>query len=189
MNLESTIIPKSDQLNADDLISGPRTITITGVKAGSAEQPVMINYQGDDGHPYKPGKSMRRVLVAMWGGNGAAYVGRSLTLYRDPDVKFGGMDTGGIRISHASNIDAPFRIALTVTRGKRAPFTVQPIKLAAKPAAEELPDLDLARDIGATKAGQGAEALREWWQGLTPALRRALLHDLPAWKETAGASA
>jgi hypothetical protein len=43
MNLENTIIPKSDQLNADDLIGGPRTITITGVKAGTPEQPVTIN--------------------------------------------------------------------------------------------------------------------------------------------------
>jgi hypothetical protein len=190
MNIENTIVPKSDQLNADDLISGPRTITITGVKAGSAEQPVTINYQGDDGHPYKPGKSMRRVLVAMWGPEASAYVGRSLTLFRDPDVKFGGMDTGGIRISHATHIDAPFRIALTVTRGKRAPFTVQPLKIAAKATitpAEELPDVDLARDIGATKAGQGEAALKEWWTGLTPALRRALADELPKWKETAAA--
>ena len=189
MNLENTIIPKSDQLNADDLIGGPRTITITGVKAGTPEQPVTINFQGDDGHPYKPGKSMRRVLVAMWGAEASAYVGRSLTLYRDPDVKFGGMETGGIRISHATHIDAPFRIALTVTRGKRAPFTVQPLKIAKPAPVEELPDLDLARDIGATKSGQGADALREWWTGLTPALRRALADDLPGWKETAGASA
>jgi hypothetical protein len=184
MNIENTIVPKSDQLNADDLIGGPRTITITGVKAGSAEQPVIINYQGDDGHPYKPGKSMRRVLVAMWGPEASAYVGRSLTLFRDPDVKFGGMDTGGIRISHATNIDAPFRIALTVTRGKRAPFTVQPLKITP---AEEPPDVDLARDIGATKAGQGEAALKEWWTGLTPALRRALADELPKWKETAAA--
>jgi hypothetical protein len=184
MNIENTIVPKSDQLNADDLIGGPRTITITGVKAGSAEQPVVINYQNDDGHPYKPGKSMRRVLVAMWGSEASAYVGRSLTLYRDPDVKFGGMDTGGIRISHATHIDAPFRIALTVTRGKRAPFTVQPLKIAP---AETPPDVDLARDIGATKAGQGEAALKEWWTGLTPALRRALADELPKWKETAAA--
>jgi hypothetical protein len=52
---------------------------------------------------------MRRVLVAMWGAEASAYVGRSLTLFRDPDVKFGGMETGGIRISHATHIDAPFR--------------------------------------------------------------------------------
>jgi hypothetical protein len=104
-------------------------------------------------------------------------------------VKFGGMETGGIRISHATHIDAPFKMALTVTRGKRAPFTVQPLKIEKPAPVEELPDLDLARDIGATKSGQGADALREWWTGLTPALRRALADDLPRWKETAGASA
>jgi hypothetical protein len=189
MNIENTIIPKSDQLNADDLIGGPRTITITGVKAGSPEQPVIINYQGDGGHPYKPGKSMRRVLVAMWGPEASAYVGRSLTVYRDADVKFGGMETGGIRISHATHIDVPFRLALTVTRGKRVPFAVEPLKVAAPAPAEELPDLDLARDIGVTKAGEGADALKLWWTGLTPALRRALADDLPGWKEKAGATA
>lgn len=33
MDLSKTIIPKSDQLNADDLISGPKTIKIRDVKA------------------------------------------------------------------------------------------------------------------------------------------------------------
>ena len=188
MNISNTIEPKSTQLNADDLIGEPKTIRIIAVGKGpSAEQPVSIAYEGGEGRPYLPGKSMRRVLVAMWGAEASAYAGRSLTLFRDPDVKFGGMDTGGIRISHATNIDAPFRIALTVTRGKRAPFTVQPLKIAAKPAAEEPPDVDLARDIGATKAGQGEAALKEWWTGLTPALRRALADELPKWKETAAA--
>jgi hypothetical protein len=32
--VRQTIAPKSDQLNADDLIGGPRTITITGSQAG-----------------------------------------------------------------------------------------------------------------------------------------------------------
>lgn len=194
MNIENTIIPNSDQLNSDDLIAGPRKIIITGVKVGSPEQPVIINYEGDDGHPYKPGKSMRRVLVGMWGVNASAYIGRSLILYRDPDVKFGGMETGGIRISHATHIDAPFKMALTVTRGKRAPFAVQPLKIekpaakASQASSEEPPDLDIARDIGATKASQGVEVFREWWKGLTPALRNALRDDVPAWKETAEAA-
>ena len=63
MDLSQTIIPKSDQLNADDLIAGPRTIRITAVSTGNAEQPVVINYEGDNGRPYKPSKSMRRILV------------------------------------------------------------------------------------------------------------------------------
>lgn len=100
MDLSQTIIPKSDQLNADDLIGGTRTIRISSVSAGNAEQPVVIHFDGDNGRPYKPGKSMRRVLVCLWGNDSAAYIGRRLTLYRDPSVKFGGEDVGGIRISH-----------------------------------------------------------------------------------------
>lgn len=90
VDLTQTIIAKSDQLNADDLVGAdPVTIKITRVQiTGSAEQPIAISYEGDNGKPYMPGKSMRRVLVHAWGTDGAVYVGRSLTLYRDPEVKF-----------------------------------------------------------------------------------------------------
>lgn len=136
MNLNTTIIPKSDQLNADDLISGPRTIKIAAVEAGSAEQPVSIYYEGDSKRPYKPSKSMRRVLVAIWGADGEKYIGRRLTLYRDPQIKFGGELVGGICISHASHLSEPIQIALTVTRGKRKPFCVQPLTVSQDQAAQ-----------------------------------------------------
>jgi len=128
MNLSTTITPKSDQLNADDLISGPRTVRITDVQAGSgAEQPVNIHFDGDNGRPYKPGKSMRRVLVSMWGADSKAYIDKRITLYNDPSITFGPEKTGGIRISHASGIEAPLEIALTVKKGKRKPHTVNPL--------------------------------------------------------------
>lgn len=125
----STIAPKSDQLNADDLISGPITIRVTGVSASpsSPEQPININFDGDRGKPYKPCKSMRRVLVHMWGRDGSLYVGRSMTLYRDPDVQFGGIKVGGIRISHLSHIEEAMTMALTNTRASRKPYTVKPL--------------------------------------------------------------
>ena len=134
-DLSLTIAPKSDQLNADDLIAGPRTITITHVSAApsSPDQPIAINFEGDRGKPYKPCKSMRRVFVQVWGKDGHAYVGRSLTLYRDPAVQFGGIAVGGIRISHMSHIDQPVTMALTTTRANRKPYTVKP--LANAPAA------------------------------------------------------
>jgi hypothetical protein len=59
-----------------------------------------------------------------------------MTLYRDPSVKFGGMDVGGIRVSHLSHIDKPLSVALTVSRGKRLPYTVQPL-----PASDPAPDV------------------------------------------------
>jgi hypothetical protein len=132
IDLRGTIKPKSDQLNADDLIGGPLTIRITAVSVAEGEQPVSISFEGDGGKPFKPGKSMRRVLVNLWGPDGAAYVGRSLTLYRDEEVVFGGVAVGGIRISHMSHLQRETTMALTATKAKRKPFTVRPL-VAEKP--------------------------------------------------------
>ena len=127
-DMRETIIPKSDQLNADDLIGRELTIKITGVDIkGGQEQPVSIHFEGDGGKPYKACKSMCRVMVSAWGPDSKKYVGRSLTLYRDPKVKWGGMEVGGIRISHMSDIEAPLTMALTQTRANRKPFTVKPL--------------------------------------------------------------
>lgn len=127
MDVAETTAPKSDQQNFDDYIAGSKTVTVSEVKKGSAEQPVEIHLAEFPGRPYKPAKSMRRVLVAAWGSDSAQYAGRRITLYGDPEVKFGGAAVGGIRISHLSHIPGPLTVALTVTRGKRAPFTVQPL--------------------------------------------------------------
>lgn len=147
MDMSATIAPKSDQLNADDLISGPVTVTITGVSRGDTDQPVNIaTAEFSDGRPYKPCKSMRRVMVAAWGPDASAYIGRRMTLYREPAVRFGGQDVGGIRISHMSHIEKRLTVALTVTRGKRAPFTVEP--LADEPAEITAEDAaEFERDI------------------------------------------
>lgn len=128
-DLSMTITPKSDQLNADDLIAEPKTIQITKVSAnpGSSEQPISVYFEGDNGKPYKPCKSMRRVLVQVWGKNGAGYVGKRMTLFRDPTVQWGGVAVGGIRISHMSDIDAPQVLVLTASRASRKPYTVEPL--------------------------------------------------------------
>lgn len=186
MNLNSTIIPKSDQLNADDLIGSELTIRITGVDAGTAEQPVSIHYEGEKGRPYKPSKSMRRVLVSIWGAEADAYVGRRLTLYRDPMIKFGGDAVGGIRISHASHISQPVQIALTETRGKRKPFRVEP--LADEPAAQSL-DAQTLIDLGESKAREGIDALRAWWSSLPKSAQFALKPSLDGWKQIAASVA
>ena len=134
-DMTSVIVPRSDQINSDDLIAGPMTITITeiGIRPGT-EQPVSIHFDGDNGKPWKPCKSMSRVLVALWGPDANAYKGRSLTLYRDPTVKWGGMEVGGIRISHMTHIEKPATLALTATKGSRKPHVVKPLAAPAQPA-------------------------------------------------------
>lgn len=158
-DMAQVIIPKSDQLNADDLIAGPMTIKVTAVTIrGGQEQPISISFEGDNGKPYKACKSMCRVLVTAWGADSSKYAGRSLTLYRDPAVKWGGMDVGGIRISHMSDIEVPLTMALTVTRGSRKPFVVRPLEQPAPPAritADQVDELDKI----ATDSGVGVDAL------------------------------
>lgn len=128
MDLSETIAPKSDQLNAEDMLTGPRVVTVEKVtRGGSAEQPVDIHLVEFPGRPFKPCKSMRRVLVAAWGSDAKGYTGRRMMLYNDPSVRFGGQSTGGIRISALSDIEQRITLALTVTRGKRAPFVVEPL--------------------------------------------------------------
>lgn len=150
MDILKTTEPKSDQQNYDDYANSSRTVTVSEVKKGSAEQPVEIHLKEFPGRPFKPSKSMRRVLVACWGSEAAAYVGRRMTLFGDPTVKFGGQEVGGIRIAALSHIGETVTIPLTVTRGKRAPFTVQPLTeetgkhLAALTAATTLDELQEA---------------------------------------------
>ena len=66
-DLSFTIKPKSDQLNADDLIAGPITVTVQAVNVyESPDQPVSVVI-GNGCQPYKPCKSMRRLMIAVWG--------------------------------------------------------------------------------------------------------------------------
>lgn len=160
-DMRSTIIPKSDQLNSDDLIGREMTIKITGVDIrGGQEQPVSIHFYGDNGKPYKACKSMCRVLVSVWGADASKYVGRSMTLYRDPKVKWGGMEVGGIRISHMSHIDSAITLALTVTRANKKPYTIRPlstVKESAPPQADTLVVGTLPADGADTTTAAGQE--------------------------------
>ena len=128
------IVPRSDQVNADSLLAGPITITITRVEIRpGTEQPVSVFFAGDDGKPFKPCKSMAKVMVHCWGRDASQYVGRSMTLYCDPAVKWGGMEVGGIRISHLSHIISNVTMALTETKGRKKPFVVKPLVIDAPP--------------------------------------------------------
>lgn len=170
-DMSAVIAPRSDQINADDLQqTGPRTITISkvSIKPGT-EQPVSMAIEGDN-KVFRPCKSMFRVIVALWGKDANLYAGRSLTLYCDPDVTYGPLKVGGIRISHASNIAKPMTMALTATRANKKPFTVKPLvemvvepkrvepTAALKNEADEKADRLLAR-INAAQAEADLHAI------------------------------
>jgi len=151
MDLTESIAPKSDQLNADDLISGPVTVTVQEVVQGTSEQPVDVRLVEFPGRAYRPSKSMRRVMVMAWGAEASTYAGRRITLFRNPEITFGRDKVGGIEIIALSHIEKPLTVALTATRGKRKSFTVQPL-------AEPAPARDFLAEASA--AGEDIELLR-----------------------------
>jgi hypothetical protein len=169
VNLTESIAPRSDQINADDLVGGPITYTIREVVQGKAEQPFDFLLVETD-RAYRPSKTMRRVIVNAWGAETAQYAGRRLTLYREPSIKFGNVAVGGIRISHMSHIDKPRDVMLQVTRGKREKFSVAP-----------LPPVPTGADV--TTSDNEAE-LREWWNA-HPNLRPAIEARVAALKAEA----
>jgi hypothetical protein len=128
MDIRTTIEAKSDQLNAIDLIGGARTIKITKVVGHeNSDQPISIHFEGDNNKPFKPCKSVRRMLVELWGHESDNYVGRLMTLFMDKSVKWAGVEVGGIRVSHVSHIDKPTNVLVTVARGSRRPYEVLPL--------------------------------------------------------------
>jgi len=136
MDLTDSIAPKSDQLDAVDLLSGPRTFTIEKVSKNNVEQPFNFHLT-EFPRVWRPGKSMRRVIVAAWGPDASKYVGQRITLYCDNTVQFGGEAVGGSRISHMSGIDKPLRVPLLIKRGKSSIFTVQPLPAQTAPVARD----------------------------------------------------
>lgn len=181
MDLTESIAPKSDQLDAVDLLSGPRTFTIERVSTHNSEQPFNFHLT-EFPRVWRPGKSMRRVIVAAWGSNADKYAGQRLTLFCDQSVQFGGEAVGGTRISHMSGIDKPLKVPLLIKRGKSAMFTVQP--LASMPVTTTAPtssrdwlaelelagnDLEAIAALGAAASEAGAAevgVIRARWSEL-----------------------
>ena len=163
MKVEATA--RTDQWNAEDFLGGPRTFTIAAVKEGKAEQKYDIELVEGEGRVWRPPLTVLRLLIAAWSNDATQWVGKQVTLYLDPTIRFGRDVVGGIRVSHVNNIDKPLTVNLTVTRGKRAPFTVQPLvsagtdknvesALADIAGAESLPALKAAWDLASKRGVQ-----------------------------------
>lgn len=155
LDITDSLAPKSDQLDNVELQT-PRTFTIERVSRNNAEQPWNFHLK-DFPRVWRPGKSMLRVIAEAWGNKASAYVGQSVTLYRDPSVRFGNDVTGGTRISHMTGIDKPLKVSLMVSRGKFAPFTVQPLTAPA-------PKPDTTEWVDALTHATTLEALQDTWK-------------------------
>lgn len=161
MDISDTLAPNSDQLDAVDLLSGPRTFTVDRVTKGNAEQPIQVYFK-EFPRPWRPGVNQRRVLGNVWGTDSSAWTGRRLTLFCDPEVPFGGQKVGGIRVSHMSDIKKRTGTPIIPTRGKSTIYNVDP-----------LPDLS------------PADLLREEWKTATPERRTEIEAEVKALQDGA----
>ncbi|MGC3954609.1 MAG: hypothetical protein QM804_10205 [Propionicimonas sp.] len=162
MDISDSLAPDSQQLDAVDLLGGARTFVIERVSKGNAEQPVQVHL-ADFPRPWRPGKSMRRVLAACWGFDASQWVGRRVRLFCDESVCFGKERVGGTRISHLSHIPEAKTVPLLVSQGRSAIYTVEPLPDAETALPGPTPD-----DIAACT---DKATLRSWWQASSPATR------------------
>lgn len=173
-NVRDMIVPNSDQLNSEELISGPRHIVVTSwARTGSADQPMALSFSGDGGRPYKPGLTMRKLIAYAWGEDMDKWIGREMTLFRDPGVKWAGAEVGGIRISEMSDIKSDIKINLTSTKGKKALITVKKMDGASVHAALSAAAL------------RGVDALREEFMTLPQDVREAMRESVKVFKQMA----
>ena len=161
LDVSSTILSKSDQLNASDLIGNEMILTVSNVNlVSSPDQPMVINWEGDEGRAYKPCKSMRRVLVGLWGKDASQWIGRSIGVYNEPTVKWAGKEEGGIRIKSLSHIDKNKSVTTSESKHKKTTYLISVLQVEQKQRAvwpddkftAQLPKIQAAIEGGTSTA-------------------------------------
>jgi hypothetical protein len=151
-DISDTLAPKSEQLDNVELTSGPRVFVVERVEVKrEAEQPVRVYFLGFP-RPWRPGVTMRRVLAYCWGEKSKCWPGRSIKLFRDPDIRYGKDATGGTRIAAMSDIDGRQEVPILMSQGRAGVYVVEPLSPteipAATPTASPTPDqIDACTDI------------------------------------------
>jgi hypothetical protein len=173
MDMTASIEARSDQINAADLVSGPRTYTIEKVVKGVATGPFDFHLVESPGKVYRPNLGMRRVIVEGWGPETSTYVGRRLTLFNEPTVVWAGAEIGGIRISAMSHLDKPLKTALAISQKKKVPYIVQPLDdaIQGEPSEHPAPPEPTAKEVAACN---DPAVLREWWKQSGPDMRAVI---------------
>ena len=168
-DLDAWLAPKSDQLNADDLISGPRIIRVRKVKiTKTGKQDGTIWFDGDNDKPWKPCKSMGRILRSAYG-LPDRWIGKHVELWRDPAAIFGGKKVGGIRIKGLSDIEEDFETPVTISKSVRDVIKIRKIIVQDQAVATTRLDMDETTifEAGTAAAALGTEAYKTWFGSLT----------------------
>lgn len=138
-------VAKSDQLNAADVVGGKKVLEVTKVtvpKTLSSSTPLVINYNGENGRPWKiTSVTVVRILRKIWGDDSANWIGQHVEVVCDETVVYAGEEVGGVRPVAATGIETTQTIKLKEKRGpKPKTFIIQPLRLdksGPKPKAVE----------------------------------------------------
>lgn len=129
-DIAHTLVAKSDQLNAADIIGTEKLLTITKVDVKSGDQPVTVHYEGENGRPWKPALTARRILSALWGTDSSKWIGHTVAVHNDLTVIYAGEEVGGVRPHAATGIETTQIIKLKEKRGpKPKTFEIKPLRM------------------------------------------------------------
>ena len=129
-DIRAAIQPRSDQLNYEDFLSGPAVLTIERTEDYRDEkgQPrIAIHMVEYPGRPFKASKTNVKLLAIAWGEDDTDWPGRRVQLSADPTVTYGGKAVGGICVTALSHLPQRFTAKLSVARGKKKDFPVEPL--------------------------------------------------------------
>ena len=170
MDITDALAPASDQLDAVELVN-TRTFTIdSGSALGSRDGKTvaeirLVNFP----RVWRPSKGMLDVRAACCGTDAKKWVGRSVTVYNDPEVLFGKDKVGGVRISHLSHIDGARTVTIRGSgAGRKKQWPVEPLTDMPAPASPSEPT---AADVAAC---DDADVLRDMWKSAKPAMRKVI---------------
>lgn len=138
IDLTKHIEADSDCLVAADLVGGPLTILVERVtESGKNDKKKIDIFYANSEKPFRPCKSMLRILCELWRTTDATtFIGRGITLYREPDCMWKGEKTPGVRICGLSHIEKAVTVVANERRGKMNTYQIEPIR-PWPPAAPE----------------------------------------------------
>ena len=130
IDLTKHIEADSDCLVAADLVGGPLTILVEKVaESGKNDKKKIDIFYANSEKPFRPCKSMLRILCELWKTTDATtFIGRGITLYREPDCMWKGEKTPGVRICGLSHIEKAVTVVANERRGKMATYQIEPIR-------------------------------------------------------------
>ena len=134
------IVRKTDQWNNENFVDGPRVFTISHVTEGKEQVAYDIHFSDGEGRCWRPSNGMLELLCHVWGDDTKAWAGRRVQLFQDATVKIGRDVVGGIRVRSISHINKPMSPLITVSKGTKKPYTVQPLADTPAPAPTTLRD-------------------------------------------------